>query len=65
MTCWWIYLRKRGDTAEEPGEGEHDLTALVGIVHRQRVENREVAIQADRHEDKRREVQAERSENTR
>ena len=58
------YLGKRGDAAEEPGEGEHDLAALVGVVHGERVEDRKVAVQADRHQDERREVQTERSENT-
>ena len=58
------YLRKRRDATEEPGEGEHDLAVLVGVVHGERVEDREVAVQAYRHEDERREIQAKRSENT-
>ncbi len=51
-------LRQGGDEAEGPGEDEHHPAALPRLVQRQRVQDGEVAVQADGHQDEGRQVQA-------
>lgn len=36
-------LRDAADDARQPGKGQHDLAAAVGVVHLQRVDDGEVA----------------------
>ena len=56
------YLRNAGDHAEQPGDGQHQLAASVGVVQVDRVSDGEVTIQADGGEDERGQVEAERTE---
>ena len=54
-------LWNRSDSAEQPREQQHDFPSLIRVVQAQRVSYGKVAIQTDCHQNKRGEIESERS----
>lgn len=56
------HLREAEGRTGQPGRGDHETSSVVDVAHGQRAQNGEVAVQADAHDHKSREKEAEGAE---